>query len=97
MIISAILHLQLAEEPVAGGGPERCSPAGGEEQERADHLRVRGADRLHTQHQPHAHYNRYGQEAEQDHRQHQPGRQQRLLGIYNRDLFCGSRRSRCQI
>ena len=31
IFISAILHIKLAQEPVAGRGPERCSPAGGEE------------------------------------------------------------------
>ena len=89
IFISAILHIKLAQEPVAGGGPERCSPAGGEDEERADHLRVRGPDRLHPQHQPHAHHHRHRQEAEQDHCQYQPGREGRLLVHYNiiRDIY----------
>ena len=73
IFISAILHIKLAKEPMAGSGPERCSPTGGEDQERVDHLRVRGTDRLHPQHQPHAHHHRHRQETEQDHCQHKPG------------------------
>ena len=57
--ISAILHLQLAQEPVAGGGPERRPLAGGEDQERPDHLRVRELDRLHPQPQPHVDHHRH--------------------------------------
>lgn len=68
--ISAILHLQLAQEPVAGGGPEGGPLVGGQDQERVDHLRVRGTDRLHPQPQPHVDHHRHGQEAEQDHREH---------------------------
>lgn len=58
---------------MAGGGPARRAPAGGAQPQRADHLRVRELGGLHPQPQPHAHHHRHGQEAEQDHRQHQPG------------------------
>ena len=72
-IFSAILHLQLAQESVAGSWSARSSSSGGKEQERVDHVWVWVTDRLHPQPQPHAHNHRHRQEAKQDHCQHQPG------------------------
>ena len=60
----AILHIELAEVAVAGGGPARGPPAGGAHQERAHHIRIRVAGGLHAESQPHAHHHRDGQETE---------------------------------
>lgn len=78
---AAIFYLQLAQEPLVGCGPERSSSAGGEDSQCSDHLRVREPHWLHPQPQPHAHHHRHGQEAEQDHRQHQPGRTTQITRI----------------